>query len=291
MSLPSSIRSAPNNIALIKQYAKSTGIPIRAVLGDYSGKVRLASRTGVTDDEMTKGLYYARIPNGYSAEGTSTLGDLIVVRANGNVQPEYNLPVMVREIPSAQGIYEIVGYDIQTLANRGKNVSQYMESRAVLSDVWLRQVWDGREFPLQVAGAYTTKTFTYDYRVWTYSGTLRNMRIDSTTPEDYADDFPASAANETLALSYFDTVDGTSGYVVLDEQTIADDYNSADAQTLISMLPHQLCMPKELWRLSGGYGQIDQTQWRGHARQFQHIPLPSGLPNHITRNWIYLAIG
>jgi len=145
MSLPNSISNTPSNIALIRLLAQATGIPIRAVLGDYTGRTRVGSRSGVTDDVMTKGLYYARIPNGYTAEGTSAPGDLIVVRGNGIVQAEYNMPVMVRAVPSSQGLYEIVSYDIQTLANQGKNVAQYAEPRAMLPDVWTRLIWDGRD--------------------------------------------------------------------------------------------------------------------------------------------------
>jgi len=291
--LPQSISSAPSATRNIQQNALVIGTPRRAILGDYAGNIYVQPREGLSIDRLTQGLFYARLPTGYTAQGTSTSGDVVIVRSGANMAftPEYDLPVIVRPVPNGSGEWEIIGIDVRTLQiELNRNPAQYFNQKAVISDVWLRNIWDGREYPLRSASAYTQTTFTYNYKFVAYDGTIRNAKVDSATPTDYSADYPSDPLKETYALSYIDLTDGTTDYVVLPEQTTdAAGVTDANVQSLVDLLPHQLCEPNAVIRLDGAKGQIDTLDFKTDLRQFRDSPKPDGFPMALDRNYIIPA--
>lgn len=279
------ISNRPQFAQSVQRETQIFGTTLSATLGDYTGAVRVATRSGAPDDPMVRGLYYARIPNGATGLG-SGVGDVVIVQANGLVKPEYNLPVRIRKHRLLPQIYELVSVDTDALTKQGKTPAQYSDPIALNTMQWFRNTWDGRTYPLRESDAYTKKVVAYNYTYFRHDGTLGHMEITSASPLDHTSVFPSDETKVAYALDYHDTLTGDVGVVVTDERDLDDDFSRADMLTLQQQLPHQHCVGYRYYRLSGRYGQVDQTQDRGDARPHLHIPLPSGFPRVIKRNWI-----
>lgn len=289
MTLPQSLPNNPDVVRSIENEADLLNRPRSATIGNYAGDVFVASPNGIGEDAQIRGLVWARLPNGYTAEGTSTAGDVIVcvIEGGASITPEYNLPVTVAKHPIMRGLWVIQGIDTQSIIKLNKNPAQYNDKRGIVPlSVYLRNIVNGKEFPNRVSGAYTKQTVVSDALLLTYDNTVRTPYTATATPIDFTSDFPSDTLTQRFALTYFDTVTGTTDYVLADEEAFNTPITIAKVQGLADKLPHQLTTPLSVIKLDGGFGQIDQRHIQVDLRQFINTPTPSGMPLVLSRNWI-----
>lgn len=286
--LPNSVPNSPAFTRELQAQAAISVVTQRAILGNADGQLYVNSRSGVTADTMNLGLLWARLPTGWDGVRAEFVqGDTITVEANGWLVPQLNLPVLVRPVRGGSGLYELVGYDKESIKQAGKDVRQLGNLQAVLPLLWKRLISDGKVIPDKDSnGLYTQKFRQYPERIWGYDGTVRNIGITAANAYDLSAYYP-SATYERYVLIYYDTVAGATGIALTDEQAIGTVYNpTSDLQTLLERTPHNLCIPIEVYRLSGNKSQLDQSDWRQDARQFITPPSTSAFPKIITRNYI-----
>jgi len=280
-----SISSNAANLAQLKLLHLLFGIGDRAVMGDNAGNLRYSPQSTVDSTDL--GVFPVRLLDGLDANGYAIPGTVVPMISAGGFFPEYGLDIIAHKTPSC--IYVYGGLDNAALLKRGKNPAQYTNTQATPKIVFRRNIQSGKHVPdVDSSGDYTQKVRRYGYGHIGYDGTRHDLLLGSSNALDFTDDFPA-ATFERYALTYYDPVYSVTGYVLTDSQTVTNTYGATEADALIAKLPHQLCQPGEIFRLDGNKGALDQSDNRGDFRELFSAPQPNALPNHMVRNWIYLA--
>lgn len=264
----------------VTEQQQLTRAPEFAILGNASGQVLVQPRRGINNDNSAYGLVYVRRTN----------STVLIVIGDGKVSDkDWGVPVEIEPVGGLKGIYRIARYAIPEARDNNVDVISITNTEAPRQDMWVQDF--ARDMQTRAArGSDKTysalKVVRNRYSQWAYDGTLHQSELGFGNEIDLSGAQP-SASNETFVLTYHDPVVNADSYVsFLSRTSSGAKLTTAQRQSALQALPHQLAIPGDIWRVSGNKTAITPDDYKGSLRQLWNTHLPSGFPTTISRNWI-----
>jgi len=280
------ISTNARTLAATKKLQTSVRAEIRAVIGNpLTGDVTYTGQSLYAPSN--ENVYAVRLKDGLSDGGIAGPGKSVPMYGTQGIRVEYGVPVKVIKI--ADNAYLYSALDLDACERQNIDPRTYLDTSNAAANTWRRTIWTGKHYPdIDSNGDTTQKLRSYGYAHIGFDGARKNWSAGSGNALDFSADFP-SATEERYVLTYYNPVLSVSGYVATTTQTAINDYVQSPTtyvDPLIALLPHQLCQPREIWRLDGNAGVLAQPGFKDDLRELFSAPQPSSFPTTLSRNWI-----